>query len=131
MKGEELIALLVQLSRSDNNFDDFEFSYILQVGQALGMNQLDIEDAIRYNTRKEVGFPKTEQDRMNILYHMLFLMKIDKNVSPKEAELIHHYGFKLGFSKSMLDEFITVITDYAHERVPTEKMLDIIRKYQN
>lgn len=131
MQGEELISLLVQLSKSDNHFDDFEFSYILQVGHAVGLNQMQIEDAIRYNTKKELTFPKSEQDRMNILYYLLFLMKIDKSVDEKETELIYHYGFKLGFSKSMLDDFIGVITEHSDSRVPTEKMLAIIKKYQN
>lgn len=98
MQGEELISLLVQLSKSDQNFDDFEFSYILQVGYNVGLSQSQIENAIRSNTKKELVFPKSEQDRMNILYYLLFLMKIDKSVDEKEIELIHHYGFKLGFS---------------------------------
>jgi len=131
MQGEELISLLVQISKSDKQFDDFEFSYILQVGSAIGLDQLQIEEAIRSNSQTKLSIPKTEQERMNILYYMLFLMKIDKSVNEKEIELIHHYGFKLGFSKAMLDDFILVITEHAEDRVPTEKMISIIRKYQN
>ena len=131
MQGEELISLLVQLSKSDNQFDDFELSYILQVGQAVGLDQVQIEDAIRSSTHKEPTFPKSEQERMNVLYYMLFLMKIDKEVSQKETELVHHYGFKLGFSKAMLDDFIHIISSHTDKRVPADRMLEIIRKYQN
>jgi hypothetical protein len=58
-------------------------------------------------------------------------MKIDKNVSPDEIELLHHYGFKLGFSRAMIHDFVDVILKYTEERVPTEEMLAVLRKYQN
>jgi uncharacterized tellurite resistance protein B-like protein len=131
MQGEELISLLVHISKSDNHFDDFELSYILQVGQAVGLNQYQIEETIRAEDTLDPTFPKTEQERMNILYYMLFLMKIDQNVSHKEKELIHHYGFKLGFSKAMLDEFVHLISKHQNSNVPTNQMLSIIKKYQN
>jgi len=131
MQAEELISLLVHISKSDNHFDDFELSYILQVGQAIGLEQYKIEETIRSGKTIDPTFPKTEQERMSILYYMLFLMKIDKAVSEREKDLIHHYGFKLGFSKLMLDEFIQLISQHQDSRVPTDQMIAIIRKYQN
>lgn len=131
MQGEELISLLVHISKSDNNFDDFELSYILQVGQAVGLESYKVEETIRSGKVIDPTFPKTEHERMSILYYMLFLMKIDKNVSDKEKELIYHYGFKLGFPKNMLDEFIVLISQHQDSKVPTDQMLNIIRKYQN
>ena len=122
---------MVHISKSDNHFDDFEYSYILQVGQAVGLSQYQVDEIIRAKTTFDSTFPKTEQERMNILYYMLFLMKIDKNVSLKEKELIHHYGFKLGFPKAMLDEFIYLISKHQNSLVPTDQMLSIIKKYQN
>jgi len=131
MQGEELISLLVHISKSDKHFDEFEFSYIMQVGQAVGLSQVQIEETIRSSSKLDPTFPKSEQDRMNILYYMLFLMKIDKNVNANEKELIHFYGFKLGFSKPMLDDFINLICDHTDSHVPTDEMLNIIKKYQN
>ena len=66
-----------------------------------------------------------------MLYYLLFLMKIDKRVPEEETGIIHHYGFKLGFSRAMINDFIDLISQYQEHRVPEEEMIDIIRKYSN
>jgi len=131
MNTEGLLSVLIQLSRIDNYFDQFELTYLLKVGQHLNMDQEVVENMIKDSKKKKLVIPEKEQDRMTIIYYMLFLMKIDTIVTEEEKDLVHHYGFKLGFSKPMMDEFIDVIEKHKFRKVPTEKMLQIIIKYQN
>lgn len=131
MDSEELIVALVNLSRSDNKFDAYELTYILNVGAELGLDQEKIEYLIKSSSEAELKPPANEQERMTILYYLLFLMKIDQNVSEEERKMIHHYGFKLGFSRSMINDFITLIERHLDGKVPVEGMLNIIKTYKN
>ena len=131
MSSEELLSTLVKLSRIDDFFDQFELSFLIKVGQQLDIDNYRVEQLIKAPLPKELTIPSSERDRMNILYHMLFLMKVDTIISEEEVEMIYHYGFKLGFSKPMLDEFISVVESHKFKPIPTEVMINIIKKYQN
>lgn len=131
MNNEELISALIQLSRIDNHFDEFEFTYILKVGHHLGIEDNLVEKMIKESIHATLRPPADEQERMTILYHLLFMMKVDQKVNMHEIELIHHYGFKLGFSKNMIDDFVQLVENHLGENIPTEDMLNIIKKYNN
>lgn len=131
MDAKGLIATLIKLSKSDHYFDQFELTYILKVGAHLGLDNELVEQMINQNNNTDIEIPEKEQDRMTLLYYMLFLMKIDTIVTDEEKDMIHHYGFKFGFSKPMMDEFISVIEAHKFRKVPPEKMIQIITKYQN
>lgn len=131
MKSEELFSALIQLSKADNYFDQFEFSYLLKVGNHLGIEDVQVESMIKENTKLPLSIPKNEKDRMTILYYMLFLMKVDNIINEEEIELVHHYGFKLGFSFNMISEFIAVMERNKFKTVDQKELIDVIRKYQN
>jgi len=131
MSSEELLSILVRLSRIDDFFDQFELGYLIKVGNQLGLQDQVVEDLIKKPLASASSIPTLERDRMNILYYMLFLMKIDTIISDGEVEMIHHYGFMLGFSKPMIDDFIGVMEAHKFRKVPIEAMLDVIRRYQN
>ena len=58
-------------------------------------------------------------------------VRIDKSVDEDEAALVHHFGFRLGFSRGMINDFIDLMKHHQDSRVPSSGMLDIIRRYQN
>ena len=131
MSSEQLLSTLIKLSRIDDFFDQFELTFLIKVGHELKIDDSRVEELIQKPLDGDFDVPASERDRMNILYHMLFLMKIDTIVTEEEIEMVHHYGFKLGFPKPMLDEFISVVEQHKFKPIPTDLMLDIIRKYQN
>ncbi len=131
MESEELLSALIQLSRSDDYFDEFEFTYILKVGRHLGVHDDKVENMIKSSLDLKLQIPKDEKDRMTILYYLLFLMKVDNIIHEEEKAMVHHYGLKLGFSQTMINEFISLMEKSGTENLDTEEMLTIIRKYQN
>ena len=131
MNSAELLSILIELSRSDSYFDQLELTYLLNVGQQLSMDNELVEKMIKESTKHDIKIPESEQERMSIIYYMLFLMKIDTIVSDEEKDLVHHYGFKFGFSKPMMDEFISLIESHKFKRLPPDSMLKIVKKYQN
>ncbi len=131
MQAQELLSILVKLSKIDDYFDEFELSYLLKAGSHLGIEDSQVEYLVKNPLDVPFVPPQKEQDRMEIIYYMLFLMKIDNIISDQEVDMVHHYGFKLGFSKHMIDDFVQIMKKHKHKTVPTSLMLDVIRKYQN
>jgi len=126
-----LLSILIKLSKIDHHFDEVEFGYLIKAGVNLGIPNHEVEQMVKNSTELSFTVPSSEQDRMKVLYYMLFLMKIDAQITTEEKEMLHHYGFKFGFSNDMIDDFVKIMVDYSHTRVPTELMLDVVRKYQN
>jgi len=131
MKTKELLSALIQLSKADNYFDEFEFTYLLKVGRHIGLEDEVVETMIKQSKKLPLTIPKNEEERMTILYYMLFLMKINNIINDEEKELVHHYGFKLGFSANMIDDFIRLMENSGQRKVKTTDMIKVIRKYQN
>lgn len=131
MNSEEVLSVLIQLSKADNYFDQFELSYLLKVGRHLGVDDEKVEHMMNSPEKTQLTVPASEEARMSIIYYLLFLMKIDTIISDEEVELVHHYGFKLGFPAKMIDEFISLMDKSKYSKVNTADMLSILRKYQN
>lgn len=131
MNKQDLIHILITLSKVDNFFDEFEFTYILKLATQLGIHDEKIKDLIQKPLPDHLVFPKSERERMEVLYYLLFLMKVDQVISEEEKEMIQHYGFKLGFNRPMIDEFISIMERNKFKKVSTEEMLSVIKKYLN
>jgi len=75
--------------------------------------------------------PSDEAQRMQILYFLLFQMKIDHKVTDKEVAIIQKFGFILGFREQLVEDLIGVIKQHTNTLVPPDALIDVIRNYQN
>ena len=78
-----------------------------------------------------IAVPTNENERIKILYYMLYLIKADFVVDQEEVEIVHHFGLRLGFRENMLNKLIEIATENIGKGLPIEKMLDTIRQYLN
>jgi len=131
MDSKGLISVLIEFSKSDRYFDQYELAYIIKVGKHIGMEDDEVEHMIKHSEKAEIEIPSSERERLTILYYLLFLMKIDTEVTQEERNLIIHYGFKFGFSHSMTTEFINLVESHRFKKIPPEKMMAVIKKYSN
>jgi len=65
------------------------------------------------------------------LYHILFTMNADNDVSPLEEVRVYQLGFRLGFSEAMIRDFIELMKNHTIQDLSTEKMINVIRKHNN
>lgn len=128
---QSIIALLYRLSGADKQVGEDELSYIVKVGEAIGVGKEEIGAIILNRDSFELDPPKNEQDRMTILYYLLFLMKADHNISEGEINLVREFAFKLGFRSAMTDEMINIVQDHVDKNLTPEQLLSTIRKYNN
>lgn len=129
--SKNLIALLFKLSNEDSGTGKIERSYIDYVAQQLGVEKHQVEEIEKEFQQYEMEIPDSEMQRMTILYYLLFLIKIDSDVSEKEIKMIKEFGFKLGFRSRLVDELTALMKEYEGQEVPQEAMLEKIKKYHN
>ena len=129
--SKNLIALLFKLSDEDQGTGLIERNYIIYVAGELGIDLHQVEEIEKDFKNYEMTIPENEVQRMTILYYLLFLIKIDSQVSDKEIKTVKEFGFKLGFRSRLVDELTALMKEYEGETVPQEAMLEKIRKYHN
>ncbi len=130
-KNKVLLKMMVQVSRSDHNLAQKEFAYLVHVCNQLS---LDTELIREYSAAPEdlrEFLPQSEEERMQILYHLLFVMKADEIIQPEEERKLYDFAFRLGFSEPMTRDFIQILKDSPMDVIPTAALLDVIRKYLN
>jgi uncharacterized tellurite resistance protein B-like protein len=74
---------------------------------------------------------QNEQERMNILYHLLFVINADSKINSDEERSIFKLAFSLGFSENITRDFIELMKLYPINELPNDAMLSVIRKYSN
>ncbi len=111
----QIIRILRSVSIADGALTHSELDLIRKVGDYYGLSSDEVD----------------ENDRIKILYYMLYLIKADHVVDQEEVKLIHHFGLKLGFREKMLDKLVDISKANIGKGLPLEKMLDTIRQYLN
>jgi hypothetical protein len=130
-KNKVLLKLLVNISKADLKIHEGEFSYLIYICKSLNLDPELIRDYVNENTPVNEILPYSEQERMNILYHLLFTMNSDSDVNIVEETTVYQLAFKLGFSEEMTREFIALMKQYKIDDIPMEGMINIIRKHNN
>jgi uncharacterized tellurite resistance protein B-like protein len=127
---QQLIGLLFQLANIDGKINPVEENFIKDIGIKLGMDKADML-IIKDNQNDIFKVPETPAERMNILYHLLFLMKSDGRIEKTETDLIYEIGLRLGIRDALTTEFIELMQNSIRKRVPVKDMTLYIKKYLN
>lgn len=129
-KNRIILKLLIHVSKADNMIHEHEFAYLIHVCKNFNLNPQLIKEFAQISDVNEY-LPNEEQDRLAILYHLLFTMNADSDVSPLEEVQVYQLGFRLGFSEDMIRDFIDLMKNHTIQDLSTEKMLNVIRKHNN
>ena len=130
-RNESLIRILVHLIRVDNNIVEQELAYLFYVADNMQIDRRKILSFLQEDYTINEMLPTEEEDRMNILYHLLFTMNADANISEKEENTIYYLAFKLGFQEEMTRDFVDLMKRHDLASLPTNSMVNIIKKYSN
>lgn len=129
-KKENIIAVVALMSKIDGQMHENELVYLLQLGLSMGLTGEKIKEIVLSND-EFVFVPQDEADRVAILYYLIFLIKVDGVVDKKEENLLHHFGFKFGFNKMFIDNLIELTKNHMHEQLPTNALINEMKKYLN
>lgn len=126
-----VLAMLVQMAEADGDLDLAEQEFILDVAYQVQLTGDEVEEIFTHPKKFVLIPPRNEEDRMTILYYLLFMMRIDGKILPKEEELCYKAGLRLGFNHDMVTDLIFVMKKHLHEELPEDALLNVIRKYLN
>lgn len=129
-KKENIIAIAASLSKVDGSVDALELIYLLKLGFSMGVSDERVREIMSLENPK-MHVPASEQERMTIFYYLVFLIKADKRIDPREEELLHHYGLKLGFNHLMIENVIRILKKNAAVKLDPNVLLNEIKKYLN
>lgn len=129
-KTKEILLNLRILSYADEKLTAEELQFLRDVGVSHGLSQEET-DIILASQDSPSTQPESEQDRMSLLYYMVFMIKVDQEIDDKEEQLIYHFGLKLGFRESLIREFILLAKKYIRQGIPPQEMLNKIKTYMN
>ena len=126
-----IISLLVKQATADGEFSYMEKEYLDYASEALKLDHSDVLSIVKAPDSFAISPPPDEDKRVTILYYLLFMMRADQVIDPKEEELCHKLGFQLGFRPDMVRQLVDVMKQYLMDDIPPQAMLDKIRPFLN
>lgn len=125
------LAILHEIAYADGVFNEQEDRYISVIADRLGISSEE-KYAIQAEPGKyRIRLPETLAQRIEFFYNMLFMMGIDNDVKKEEKELCKKIGFKLCFNPMLMDDMINIIVQSLGKKVPVDKVIQAVIKYQN
>jgi hypothetical protein len=104
----QLLAL-INLAHIDDEFDENEKNLIYVLGKANGVPEADIDNMIT-NPNTDFSIDTlTDDDKFEMLYNVVQLMKIDREVYLSEIKYCEDLAVKLGYKKSVISELSSKI----------------------
>jgi len=125
------LLMLIQMARADGRFRLSEDRMLLEIAGRMGINEEELNTLKHEPSQFEIVLPKTEDERLIILYHLLFLMRLDRHISVKEEELCREMGFRLGLNPLMVEDMINTMVQYIDQKLPDHLLLETVKRYRN
>lgn len=123
--------MLYNLVGSQETTRGYTDHFISNVATSLGLTTVELDEVRDYATRIECPIPKDEGARVGYFYHVLFLLRMNGEISKEDQELCRSMGFRLCLNPLMVNELMEVISKYENEEIPEEVMLNTVKRHYN
>jgi len=130
-RNKAILSLVFKLIKSDNKLEKIESQYLISLARELNISENEFNLVIANPDDYKLIPPPPEQERMEILYYLLFAMRIDKDINKSEENFIYNTGIKLGFAETMIKDMLNIFKKHLTTRLPKDALLDILKKYMN
>jgi uncharacterized tellurite resistance protein B-like protein len=122
---------LYRIALADGKIQKNEYHLIIDIARKIGLTDDDTLDILNGVIDFDITIPNSINDRMQHLFHMLFLMKVDGDINSKEVQTIKNIVITLGLNLSMTDELIKLMSKYKTQLVPESEMIKLVKTYMN
>ena len=122
---------LYRIAISDGVMHKSEFHLIIDIAKKMGLTENDALDIINGDINFEIQEPININERMQHLFQMLFLMKIDGEIDTKEISTIKNIVLYLGLNLEMIDDMIKLVSKYKNSLIPESEMIIMVKKHMN
>jgi DnaJ-domain-containing protein 1 len=119
-KDKQLFLELYQLMLSDTEVHPKELEMLYQIGQAKGVSEQEIQQAIFSPVRLATSQSLSDDDKIEYLYNLAQMAWADGVIDDRETESLHNTCKRLGFE----EEYVEEITGFMLEQVKAEKSFE-------
>lgn len=119
MEIKSHLSMLIKLANVDNDFSEEEKEMIYMVGKANGVAEKTIENLLVSSEILPSPELMSENDKFEVLFDLVQLMKIDKEIFLSEVKYCEEVAGKLGFKKSVIAELSSKI--YSDPSITSDK----------
>lgn len=130
-RQKAILAHLIRMIGADGEIQRVERKFVLNVGKQLKVSPAELDEIEANLDDYEISPPPDEQERMTILYYLLFAMAVDGVIHEEEEKLCYDFGLKLGFRETMTRDMINVMKQFLNKKLPEGALLTEIKKYMN
>lgn len=118
MNVRKHLSALIGLAVVDHDFSDKERHLILSIGKAHKISEKEIEELILRPEKVDLDTLNDDQ-KFELLYDLVLLMKVDREVYYSEINYCQQIAGRLGFDKGVVAELSSKI--YSDPSVSTDK----------
>jgi uncharacterized tellurite resistance protein B-like protein len=121
---------LFAVARADGDVDRAEMDLIIGLAEKFNMSTAEVTKIIRDPEAVPLITPKTVEERLEHLYHLITVMMVDGQIDEKELYLCKSLGVKLGCSEATIDSLVRELIENALNEVAPEKAVEtLVAKY--
>lgn len=125
------LKLLLHLAAADNKQNVNEMLFLRDIAERMGISVSELAGLDETDRYSKLELPAAEGERVTIFYHLLYMMKMDHEVSEEEMSLCRQTGFRLGIRDEMATELVHLVARNADTRIPDDILLETVIKYMN
>jgi uncharacterized membrane protein YebE (DUF533 family) len=98
------LSVLIKLATADGSFDGEEKAHIYMIGKANGITEAEIDNLVEHPEPLENIEAMSEDQKFDILFNIVQLMKIDSKVFLSEIKYCEEMAEKLGFKRKVISK---------------------------
>jgi len=117
---------LYHMAISDSNANMKELELLYQLGEARGINRVEIDELLL--APNQVGFsqPQTVLEKIDCLYDLSLIAWADGSVDPNERKALEIFCTRFGFKDENISQICEFLLDEASRNTPKKQILHTV-----
>lgn len=110
MADQSHLKILINLARIDGEISDDEVVYLKNIGEAHNIGDEQIMQMLQNDQEEKIKSDMNEDQRLNLLIHLIQLMKCDGKLYKEEIRYCSKIASRLGFKEEVMFELMLNVT---------------------
>ncbi len=125
------LSFLVSIIKADHKTNRNELKFLLDVAKKLDFSEEALENLLHNPGQLKIKYPSELKNRLIILYHMLYMMNIDNQITEEEEKACRKLGYYMLGNPPLVNDMINICIQHSKDGIPEGEFLQAIKKYMN
>lgn len=120
-ENKSLLAALIKVAKADGNVDFQENMNIMLIRQRMNISNEDFKYILENVDRLDVRAPYTQTEKVDHMYRILTMMKMDMNANDEELAICKEIIKDFGYKEEKAVELVDYMANNVHRFVKFEE----------